>query len=215
MQYASRQGIPLTPRGGGTSRVGNELGEGIILDFSRFMSRLLEVNPEEKWARVEAGILQGTLNKMIKPHKLFFPIDPSTKDHCTIGGMAANNSSGPHAVKYGATRDNVLSMEMVLASGDVISTGPVRPENVPATEAKIYQTVTGLLDRYSAPLEQEKPFTMKNSSGYDLWRIKKDGVLDLTSLFIGSEGTLGIITEAKVRLWPLAGQDPGWARLLR
>ena len=114
MQYASRQGIPLTPRGGGTSRVGNELGEGIILDFSRFMNRLVEVNAEEKWARVEPGILQGALNKLVKPHKLFFPIDPSTKEHCTFGGMIANNSSGPHAIKYGDTRDNVLSLEIVL-----------------------------------------------------------------------------------------------------
>ena len=118
VRYASQQQISLTARGAGTSRVGNELGEGIVLDFSRYMSRVLEINPAEKRGRVEPGIVQGALNKAIKSHKLFFPVDPSTKDHCTIGGMIANNSSGPHAVKYGATRENALSLEAVLASGE-------------------------------------------------------------------------------------------------
>ncbi|MBM4331632.1 MAG: anaerobic glycerol-3-phosphate dehydrogenase subunit C [Deltaproteobacteria bacterium] len=206
VEYARREKIPLTPRGGGTSRVGNELGVGILLDFSRFMNKLLKVNAQEKWASVQPGIIQGALNKQIKPHKLFFPIDPSTKDHCTLGGMIANNSSGPHAIKYGATRDNVISMEMILANGKVLTTGLVPGGKAPGEAGKIYQGISDLLKRYSKPLEDEKPFTLKNSSGYDLWRIERDGGLDLTSLFVGSEGTLGIITEAKIRLWPLPGK---------
>jgi anaerobic glycerol-3-phosphate dehydrogenase C subunit len=210
VQYAGREGIPLTPRGGGTSRVGNELGEGIILDFSRFMNHLLEANPGERWARVEPGILQGALNKAVKGHKLFFPIDPSTKDHCTIGGMVANNSSGPHAVKYGATRDNVLALEVVLANGEVLTTGPAMAGKAPGGQvSKIYRGIGDLLARYRQELEYEKPFTLKNSSGYDLWRIERDRGLDLTSLLVGSEGTLAIFTAATVKLWPLPEKTLG------
>ncbi len=209
VRYASRRQISLTARGAGTSRVGNELGEGIVLDFSRYMSRVLEINPAEKWARVEPGIVQGALNKAIKSHKLFFSVDPSTKDHCTIGGMIANNSSGPHAVKYGATRDNVLSLEAVLASGEVLTTGPVPAGKLTGETGRICEGISEILPRYDGPLQEEKPFTVKNSSGYDLWRIRTDEGLDLTSLFVGSEGTLGLITEAKVSLWPLPGKTLG------
>lgn len=209
VRYASRLMIPLTARGGATSRVGNELGEGIILDFSRYMSRLLEVNPQEKWARVEPGIVQAALNKAIKSHSLFFPVDPSTKDRCTIGGMIANNSSGPHAVKYGATRDNVLSLVVVLASGEVLTTGPIPEGRLSGETGKIYQGISDVLTRYRKPLEDEKPFTVKNSSGYDLWRLHRDNGLDLTSLLVGSEGTLGLITEAKLKLWPLREKTLG------
>jgi len=209
VKYASMHKIPLIPRGAGTSRAGNELGEGIVLDFSRFMNNMLEANTEEKWVRVQPGITQGGLNDLLKPRKLFFPIDPSTKEHCTFGGMIANNSSGPHAIKYGATRDNVISLEVVLPSGEVVTTGPVRGGKAPGNMGNIYQGVADVLKRYTKPLEDEKPFTIKNSSGYDLWRIQKDGAMDLTSLFVGSEGTIGIITEAKVRLWPLPGKTLG------
>ncbi len=209
VQYAGRNKIPLIARGAGTSRVGNELGEGIVLDFSRFMNNVLEENIGEKWVRVQPGVVQGVLNKSLKPHKLFFPVDPSTKEHCTIGGMVANNSSGPHAIKYGAMRDNVLSLEIVLPSGKVITTGPVPMGKISGDNGNIYREIADVLKRYKTPLEEEQPYTIKNSSGYDLWRILKDGVMDLTSLFVGSEGTLGIITEAKIRLSPLPGKTLG------
>ena len=217
VKYAGQRGIPLTPRGGGTSRAGNEVGEGILLDFSKYMNNILELNPEEKWVRLQPGLILGSLNKSLKPHQLFFPIDPSTKDHCTLGGMIANNSSGPHAVKYGATRDYVLSLEVVLSSGEVIETGPVplaeraagESNDSGTLEEKIYRRMPDLLAQYRQAMEEEKPFTTKNSAGYDLWRLKDKGRLDLTSLFVGSEGTLGIITEAKLRLMPLPGKALG------
>ena len=217
VQYAGERKIPITPRGGGTSRAGNEIGEGILLDFCKYMNNILEFNQKEKWARVQPGLILGSLNKFLKPHRLFFPIDPSTKDHCTLGGMIANNSSGPHAVKYGATRDYVLSLEVVLSNGEVITTGPISLErrntrkqrDSGVLEEKICRAVPDLLNRYQKALEEEMPFVMKNSSGYDLWRLKGEGSLDLTSLLVGSEGTLGIITEAKVRLMLLPGKTLG------
>jgi anaerobic glycerol-3-phosphate dehydrogenase C subunit len=209
VKYAAENGIPLTPRGGGTSRVGNELGEGIIIDFSRFMNSILEVNAEEGWARVQPGITQGGLNDMLKPQKLFFPVDPSTKDHCTFGGMIANNSSGPHAIKYGDTRDNVLALELVLSDGEVIVTVPFYEGKAPGKAGVLCRRVADVLKRYQKPLEDEKPFTIKNSSGYHLWHVRNGGAMDLTPLLVGSEGTLGIITEAKVKLWPLPGKTLG------
>ena len=214
VSYAAEKGIPLIPRGGGTSRTGNELGEGILVDFTKYMNRILEFEPKDEWVRVQPAMILDSLNKFLKPHKLFFPIDPSTKEYCTLGGMIANNSSGPHAVKYGATRDYVLSLEVVLSDGEVMTTHLVSLERGeskdPETlEERIYRTMPGLLQQYRKPMEEEKPFTLKNSSGYDLWRLQGNGCLDLTSLFVGSEGTLGIITGAKLRLVPLPGRARG------
>jgi anaerobic glycerol-3-phosphate dehydrogenase C subunit len=214
VRVAAERGIPLIPRGGGTSRTGNELGEGILVDFTKYMNRVLEFEPKEGWVRVQPGMILDSLNKSLKPHKLFFPIDPSTKEYCTLGGMIANNSSGPHAVKYGATRDYVLSLEVVLSDGEVMTTRPVslergESENPETLEERIYRTMPGLLRQYRKPMEEEKPFTLKNSSGYDLWRLQRNRCLDLTSLFVGSEGTLGIITGAKLRLVPFPGRARG------
>ena len=217
VKYAAQQKIPITPRGGGTSRAGNEVGEGLLLDFSKYMNNILEFNEQEKWVRLQPGLILASLNQFLKPYHLFFPIDPSTKDHCTLGGMIANNSSGPHAVKYGATRDYVLSLEAILANGESITTGPVpldrimtqESKDLQTLEEKIYSGMPDLLKRYQKPMEEEKPFTMKNSSGYDLWRLQGNGLLDLTSLFVGSEGTLGIITETKLRLMPSPGKALG------
>ncbi|MCK5554381.1 MAG: FAD-binding oxidoreductase, partial [Deltaproteobacteria bacterium] len=211
VRYASQRDIPIIARGGGTSRAGNEVGEGIILDFSKYMNGITAWDRDEKWVRVQPGLILSSLNKFLRPYKLFFPIDPSTKDYCTLGGMIANNSSGPHAVKYGATRDYVLSLVAVLSTGEVMTTGLVSQEGEKmqelkgsgTLEAKIYRTIPDLLQRCRGPLQDERPFAVKNSSGYDLWGLKANGSLDLTSLFVGSEGTLGIITEAKLRLVPI------------
>src|SRR5210317_1651758 len=114
IKFAGQHGIPITARGGGTSRTGNELGAGILIDFSKHLHQVVEFDAEEQWVRVQPGIVLAELNKFLKPHNLYFPIDPSTQDSATLGGMIANNSSGPHAVKYGTTRAHVKSLELVL-----------------------------------------------------------------------------------------------------
>lgn len=208
LEFASRLRLPVTARGGGTSRTGNELGEGIVVDFSRHMNRILDLDPEARLVRVEPGVVLADLNEFLKPHGLFFPPDPSTKDHCTIGGMIANNSSGPMSVKYGTTRKHVESLEMVLTNGDVIRTGPLRLDqtagSMGAREGEIYGVVAEALKRYSQALVEERPFATKDSSGYHLWEVhREDGSLDLTPLIVGSEGTLGIVTQATLRLMPI------------
>jgi len=211
VEFASQHGIPITPRGAGTSRAGNEVGEGLLLDFSKYMNSILGFDQKEKWVKMQPGIILESLNQFLKPHQVFFPIDPSTKEYCTLGGMIANNSSGPHAVKYGATRDHVISLEVVLSNGEVILTNPVSlkmktgevQKNLETLEQRIYRAIPDLLRRYEEPLEKEKPYSMKNSSGYNLWKLLDRGHLDLTPLFVGSEGTIGVITEATLRLTSL------------
>ena len=210
MRYAGERGIPVTARGGGTSRSGNELGEGIILDFSKHMTSIPEYDHQGKWVRVQPGVILSTMNTSLKSSGLFFPIDPSTGDFCTLGGMIANNSSGPQAVKYGTTRDHVLSLEVVLFNGEVIQTGPVplkrKEKYAERLEREIYNRMPEILGRYDDPLRDERPFTTKNSAGYNLWGLQHKGILDLTPLFVGSEGTLGIVTEAKLKLAPIPAQ---------
>src|SRR5213593_705390 len=104
--YAMRTGVPLTPRAAGTNLTGSAIGSGIILDISR-LNRILEVNREEKWARVQPGIVYAELNKRLAPSGLIFGPDPSSGDMCKLGGMLANNSSGPHTLRYGSVKDNV------------------------------------------------------------------------------------------------------------
>lgn len=207
LEVAVRAGIPVTARGGGTSRTGNELGEGIVLDFSRYMNRILEFDPDQKLVTVEPGVVLNDLNDFLKPHGLFFAPDPSTKEHCTIGGMIANNSSGPMSVKYGTTRKHVYSLEILLPDGRLLRTGPRSPEQISAMEPRereIYQGLMRVIEEHGEALRDERPLATKDSSGYHLWDVRgPDGSLDLTPMMVGSEGTLAVVTEATLRLMPV------------
>jgi FAD/FMN-containing dehydrogenase len=97
VKFASQHNIPITPRGGGTSRAGNEVGEGLLLDFSKYMNKILEFDRREEWVKVQPGIILESLNQFLKPHRLFFPIDPSTKEYCTLGGSCPRPESGDEA----------------------------------------------------------------------------------------------------------------------
>ena len=203
VRFAKEFNIPITPRGGGTSRAGNELGPGILVDFSKYMTSVIEVNSEEKWVRVEPGVVLSELNKYLKPHNLYFPIDPSTKDSATLGGMIANNSSGPHAVKYGTTRSHVISLELVLSNGEMLNTeaGFSSSSSHDSSLAnRLYHQIPEILQNYQEYLEPERPFTSKNSCGYHVWDLMKNGRIDLTPLMVGSEGTLALVSEAKLQL---------------
>ncbi|MEE4165626.1 MAG: FAD-binding oxidoreductase, partial [Desulfocapsaceae bacterium] len=204
MKFAGEHKIPITARGGGTSRAGNELGRGILIDFSKYLNRMIELNVEEKWVKVEPGMVLGELNKLLKPHNLYFPIDPSTIDSATLGGMIANNSSGPHAVKYGTTRAHVQGLELVLANGEIITTGSMHnarnPEETDSRGASLYRDIPGILQKYEDYLEDERPFTSKNSCGYHVWDLIENGAIDLTPMLVGSEGTLALVSQAQLQL---------------
>lgn len=208
VKFAGEHKLAITARGGGTSRTGNELGEGVIVDFSKYLNKIVEFNGEEQWVRVQPGIVLSELNAYLKPYNLYFPIDPSTKDAATLGGMIANNSSGPHAVKYGTTRSHVRELELILANGEMTRTGrnPVNA-NVPTGDdslaERLYHYIPEVIQNYSQFLEQERPYTTKNSCGYHVWDLIDDDTIDLTPLLVGSEGTLALVSEAVLKLSPV------------
>jgi anaerobic glycerol-3-phosphate dehydrogenase C subunit len=208
IKFAREHKIPITARGGGTSRTGNELGTGILIDFCKYLNQIIEFNPEEKWVRIQPGIVQADLNRWLKSHNLYFPIDPSTKDSATLGGMISNNSSGPHAVKYGTTRSHINSLELILSNGEIIQTGkkPLvqdltdKNNSTGTLEEQIYKKIPGVISKHEKYLEPERPFVTKNSCGYYIWDLLTKNSFDLTPLLVGSEGTLGLVSEATLKL---------------
>ena len=207
VQIAARHGVPILPRGGGTSLAGQSVGQAIHLDLSKYMNRILEVNPEEKWVRVQPGVVLDELNAFLKPHGLIFGPDVATSSRANIGGMIGNNSSGAHSLLYGKTVDHVAELEVVLADGTVTTLGPVDEERFALKaeqqdlEGEIYQTVRRLVDENRALIDSRFPRVMRRVAGYNLDEFVRDGgSFDLSKLVVGSEGTLCVVLEARIRL---------------
>ena len=206
VRYAVQRGIPLTARAAGTNLTGSAIGSGIILDVSR-LHRILEVNKDERWARVQPGIVLAELNKQLAREALMFGPDPSSGDMCKLGGMLANNSAGPHTLRYGAVKDNVESLRVCLSSGAWVdarryAVDDPAANHVLSSHAAIQQTCS-LVRTHVGLLNQKRPRVSKNSCGYNLFGLAdgfSSGVIDLPKLFIGSEGTLGVFSEATIRL---------------
>lgn len=206
VRYAAANGIPLTPRAAGTNLTGSAIGSGIILDISR-LNRILKVNHEERWARVQPGIVLAELNKQLARDGLLFGPDPSSGEMCKLGGMLANNSSGPHTLRYGAVKDNVLSLRACLVSGTWLDAQLYRV-NDPAfervlTAIPVLRKIFVLVQAHADMIRAKKPTVSKNSCGYNLFSLADglaDGLFNLPKLFVGSEGTLGVISEATVKL---------------
>jgi len=206
VRYALQRGIPLTPRAAGTNLTGSAIGSGIILDVSR-LNRVLELNREEGWARVQPGLVLAELNKQLGLHGLLFGPDPSSSDMCKLGGMLANNSSGPHTLRYGAVKDNVAALRVCLHSGEWLNAkayGLDDPNCADLLKAhKPLRDLQLLLQENARLIEQKRPTVSKNSCGYNLFGLADGlvrGCFDLPKLFVGSEGTLALFSEATIRL---------------
>ena len=206
--YAREHHVPLTARSGGTNVTGNAIGEGIILEFSR-LNKILEVNKDKQWARVEPGIVYAALNRHLAERGLMFAPDPSSGAMCKIGGMLGNNAAGPHTLKYGATKENVLEMEILLTNGNFITAREYQMEE-PALKTLLdanpfMRRFLDLVRDNKELILEKKRNVSKNSSGYNLFAIAErlaKGMLPLHQLFIGSEGTLGLTRSAKILLYP-------------
>ena len=206
VSYAVARGIPLTPRAAGTNLTGSAIGSGIILDVSR-LNTILEVNREEKWARVQPGVVLAELNRQLGRHGLLFGPDPSSGDMCKLGGMLANNSSGPHTLRYGAVKDNVHRLRMCLASGTWLDAQSYRL-NDPTLERLLstipaLRNIVVLVQSHADLIRSKRPAVSKNSCGYNLFGLADglaDGRFDLPKLLVGSEGTLGVVSEATLKL---------------
>lgn len=206
VRYAVSHGIALTARAAGTNLTGSAVGSGIILDVSR-LHRILEVNREARWARVQPGIVLAELNAQLGRQGLMFGPDPSSGDMCKLGGMLANNSAGPHTLRYGAVKDNVESLRICLSSGEWVDARSYplddpRLSALLATHESVRDTWS-LIKNHAVLLEQKRPAVSKNSCGYNLFGLSEGlahGRCDLQKLFVGSEGTLGVFSEATIRL---------------
>ncbi|GAB2623035.1 lactate dehydrogenase [Paractinoplanes abujensis] len=191
LAIARETGTPFTSRGAGTSVAGNAIGPGIVLDFSRHLNRVLEIDPAARTAVVEPGTVHAVLQKAATPHGVRFGPDPSTHPRCTIGGMIGNNACGSRSLAYGRTSDNVVALEMLTAAGDRLDT--TKPDGV------VVQNVRDVMQKHLATARTEFDTFGRQVSGYAVQHLLPER-FDLTQALVGSEGTLGVITRATVRL---------------
>ncbi|MEZ6095741.1 MAG: anaerobic glycerol-3-phosphate dehydrogenase subunit C [Pirellulaceae bacterium] len=205
VNYARDNQIPLHPRGSGSNSIGGCLGNGIVLDFSENMRRLVSVDREA--VTVQPGAILANVNRELKSHGRYISQDPATRSITTIGGMLAMNLIGSHWLKSGSVRDKVLNLQVVLASGEVVNIdSSLNRSGVHKSTEILDQLKTrtrSLLSTRGNDLQANRPKTEVNQAGYHLWDLETNGEIDLTRLLIGSEGTLGIITKATLATDPL------------
>jgi FAD/FMN-containing dehydrogenase/Fe-S oxidoreductase len=201
---------PITMRGGGTAQAGQSIGAGLIIDTSKYYNQILELNVEERWARVQPGIVLDELNAQLKTHGLRFAPDVSTASRASIGGMMANNSSGARSFLYGKTIDHVLEQEVLLADGSVVHFGPMDRAQVESAmqgdtlEANCYRTVQRLGVQLADEVDRRFPKVLRRVGGYNLDEFTDQSKpFNLAKMMVGSEGTLGVVLEAKLNLVPL------------
>ncbi|UCD94898.1 MAG: FAD-binding protein [Candidatus Zixiibacteriota bacterium] len=209
---AVRQKLSITPRGAGTGLAGGALGSGLILDFGRF-NNVLEIDVDRRTVLVQPGIIYDELNRTLSEYGLFFPPDPSSGDSCQIGGMIANNASGPRSVKYGLTSHFIEELDIVDAAGRRIN---LKNYEIGSDELKLfferhpeYHEVLEILQQNRQMIRDRWPKLRKNSAGYNLLQVTDGldaGFLNLPALMTGSEGTLAIFAAARLRLLPLPAE---------
>jgi FAD/FMN-containing dehydrogenase/Fe-S oxidoreductase len=200
LAVARETGVPITARGAGTSVAGNAVGRGIVLDFSRHMNRVLSIDPEARTADVEPGTVHAVLQKAAAPHGIRFGPDPSTHPRCTIGGMIGNNACGSRSLAYGRTSDNVSGLELLTAAGKTLVTG-YDTHGAPFARGadEVLSGVRSVMSGHLSTARTEFDRFGRQVSGYAAHHLLPER-FDLTQALVGSEGTLGVITRATVRL---------------
>lgn len=214
LKIAAAHQIPVTPRGAATGITGSCLGKGLIVDTSKYLNKILEINIEEEYAIVEPGVVQDRLNEALSPFGYRLGPDTSTGNRATIGGMLSNNSAGARSLFYGRMVDHVIEADLVLAGGAVLKCGPISSEawqlkqQKNTREGHIYREVQRILTTHKDAIEKDFPHIPRHVSGYNLDMLLQKSSLDssnnnainLSRLIAGSEGTLGIVTKIKVRI---------------
>ncbi|SMG29156.1 FAD-binding and (Fe-S)-binding domain-containing protein [Sphingobacterium psychroaquaticum] len=220
ISFASKEGVTLIPRTAGTSLAGQVVGSGIVMDISRFFNQILEVNVEERWVRVQPGVIRDDLNNYLKPFGLMFGPETSTASRAMIGGMIGNNSSGLHSIVWGDTRKNLLSARVLINDGSEVVFEELQEQQYfdklrhKSREGDIYRAVNTLItDPQNITAIQsgypKKTLTRRNT-GYALdFLVDRDQPFNMCKLLAGSEGTIGIVTEAKLQLMPLPPKEIG------
>ena len=221
LDFAREEKTSLTLRAGGTSLAGQVVGAGIIVDISRYMNKILEINKEGMWVRVQPGVVLDELNLKLKEQGLFFGPETSTSNRCNIGGMVGNNACGSHSIVYGSTRDHTLEIKALLSDGSEAVFGPLNSEEfinkckLTNLEGKLYRNIESILNDN---INQEKiregypdPDVHRRNTGYAIDQLLDSEIFDVNSrlkfnfckLLTGSEGTLAVTTEIKLNVIPL------------
>ena len=214
MAVANENRVPVLPRGGGTSLAGQAVNHAIVMDFTKYMDRVLEVNEEEGWARVEPGIVIDRLNSHVAPLGLQYAPDPTTSNRACVGGGIGNNSCGSHSVVYGKTLDHVLELRTVLSDGSEAHFHPVDAGSLKAKlsgnglESEIYRQISRIVEENGEEIGSRYPTILRRVSGYNLDEFTESGhspgnPFNMARMVVGSEGTLCVVTEAKLKLVPV------------
>lgn len=209
LAISAKHGVPVLPRGGGSSLAGQAVGHALILDLSPHMNKVLEIDAEARTVRTQPGITHGQLNSALKQHGLMYGPDPASGDRATMGGILGNNSTGAHSIVYGMTDGHVHATDVVLSDASRVNFDATDWEGWsaragrPGLEGKIYQGIADILQRYAEPIATRYPKTFRHVAGYNLNLLAKDERPNLARLIVGSEGTLGVITEATLNLVPI------------
>ena len=204
--FAQKNAVSLTCRGGGSDMTGGSLSEGIVLDMTRYFNQLKEI--DENYAIAEAGVWYRDFEKETAKKNLLLPCFPASKELCTLGGMVGNNAGGEKTLQYGKTEDYVEQLKVVLSDGNEYTVKPLSKQELEQKitqdnfEGEIYRNVWKLIETHWETIKSAKPNVSKNSAGYLLWNVwnEEKQVFNLTKLLVGSQGTLGIVTEIKFRL---------------
>ena len=216
IEVCHRLGVPILPRGAGTSIGGQAVNTAVVLDFSRYLNAILEIDPDRRRARVQPGVVLDDLRRAASRHGLTFGPDPSTHNRCTLGGMIGNNACGAHSVAWGKTVDNVASLDVVLADGTRLTVGPTSDEELarrceePGRVGRLYRALRALRDQYGPRIEElygdpaqagpAHSTLTRRVSGYNLDQLLPTAGFDLAKALVGTEGTCATILEAEVRL---------------
>ncbi|MGW9555433.1 FAD-binding and (Fe-S)-binding domain-containing protein [Nocardiopsis sp. NPDC055551] len=207
VRACAAHGVPVIPRGGGTSIAGNAIGTGVVIDTSRHLRRVVEVDPASRTATVEPGVILDDLRAATAEHGLTFAPDPSTHSRCTIGGMVGNNACGSHSVAWGTTADNIVALDVLLSDGTrmTVGSGHTAEEFAalaerPGREGEIHAALARLVETHRAELRTAMPEFRRRVSGYGLDRLLPEKGRDVAAALVGTEGTCVMVLGATVRL---------------
>ena len=206
VQISNEYGIPILPRGGGSSLSGQTVNKAIVIDFTKHINKVVDVDKTSMTAIAQPGITIDRLNQILKSQNLLFTPDPSTTNRATVGGVIGNNSCGAHSIIYGKTIDNVKSLKTILSNGEDHVFKKIRFSEFEklilndSFSSNLYLNSINLFKKYTDELTRRYPDIQRRVGGYNLDEINKDGFIDLTKIIVGSEGTLATVTEAELNL---------------